>query len=554
LKAPGCYGQHVLEVRPAAPADAPLLGRYRYQGQQPDSAAALLEGRRLLQALQADGYLLAGLLRQEQRGDTTRLTVAAGELFAWLQLRPGNLDERQLLQAGYRERFYSQKPFSYQQVARLMRRIIEEAENRGYPFAQVRLDSLEIGNNQIGAALFFDPGPYITFDSLQLSGDARIGQRFLAAHLGIQPGEPFSQQRIAEAVQRLEMLPYLRLAEPPRLSFQNREARLWLTLRPRPANRFDGIVALQSRPTGGVLLTGQVDLLLQNPFGGGKLLAFNWQRLNEESQQLELGYQHPYILGSPLSLLLDGGLLKDQQQFLTRRATIALQSRQGRGLLLALAYEFKDARLLDEARGPNLASFRLHKWGVRGEYSRLDSRLNPRQGWLLEGGIMAGPKEITAVPDGSSFTTGKSLQLSGQGAAARYWMLSTRSTLVLQGQGAYLHDERLFLPDLYRLGGLRSLRGFREQSLFAARYGLLQAELRQQLGNSSYLFLFYDQGWLYYRLPATRYQDWPSGLGSGLSLQTTAGQFSLVYALGRQQHQPFSIRNSQVHFGYTSRF
>ncbi|EMR03790.1 Outer membrane protein/protective antigen OMA87 [Cesiribacter andamanensis AMV16] len=235
-------------------------------------------------------------------------------------------------------------------------------------------------------------------------------------------------------------------------------------------------------------------------------------------------------------------------------ASVQLQSRQAGGLLLGLEYQFKDARLLDAARGPNLASFRLHKWGLRAEWSRLDSRLFPRQGYRLEGGVLAGPKQITAVPDGSPVSTGKSLQLSAEWAAERYWRLAPRTTLVLQTQAAFLQDERLFLPDLYRLGGLQSIRGFREQSLFASRYGLLQAEVRQQFGNSSFLFLFYDQGWLHYRLPDTRYEDWPAGLGSGLSLQTSAGLFSLVYALGRQQHQPLSLRSSQVHFGYTSRF
>ncbi|EMR03791.1 BamA/TamA family outer membrane protein [Cesiribacter andamanensis] len=278
LLAPLCHAQHLLLLEPAGAAEGALLSRYRYQAQQPDSATALREARTVLQALQAEGYLLAQLLPLQQGPDSSRYLLAAGEPFSWLQLRPGNVEERMLLQAGYRERFYRQKPFSYQQVSQLMRRLVEAAENSGYPFAQVRLDSLQIVPGSISASLYYDPGPYITFDSLQLTGDVRIRQRFLAAHLGIEPGQPFSQQRIAEALQRLEMLPYLRLAEPPRLSFQNREARLWLTLRQRPANRFDGILGLQSRPTGGVLLTGQLDLLLQNPFGGGKLLAVNWQR------------------------------------------------------------------------------------------------------------------------------------------------------------------------------------------------------------------------------------------------------------------------------------
>ena len=553
VELPG-YGQHVLHLLPAAAADAPLLSKYRYQRQQPDSLTARRQSHAFLQQLYADGYLRAYLSDLSQSADSTTAKVVVGERYAWINLRKGNVEERLLQEAGYRERFYHQKPFSYTQLNRLMKRIVQQAENRGYPFALLRLDSLEVEENKIAAALYYDAGPYITFDSIQLASEIRLKQRFLAAHLGIKPGAPFDQQRVEEVIQKLEALPYLRLAEAPRLSFQNSEALLWLNLKRQPANRIDGILGLQSRPTGGVLLTGQVDLLLQNPFGGGKTIAVNWQRLNEESQQLELAYRHPYILKSPISLALEGALLKEQEQFLNRNVSLALQARQSRGLLLSLEYRFKDSRLLDEAKGPDLASFRVHKYGLRGEYKKLDNLLFPRQGFVLEGGVLAGPKQILRLASGSTDRLGTNLQLNAELNALGYWPLAPKTVIALKSEGALLYDANLFLPDLYRLGGLISLRGFREQSIFASRYVLFQTEMRQQLGSSSYIFLFLDQGLVYYKLPTGSYQDWPSGAGAGLSLQSQAGQFSLVYALGRQQNQPFSLRNSQVHFGYTSRF
>lgn len=544
----------MLQVQPHARADAPVVARYRYQRQQPDSLAALQEARLLLQQLYADGYLLAHFSQQYQGPDSTLVTIAAGEPYRWVSLNKGNVEERLLQQAGYRERFYRQKPFSYKQAARLMQRLVQQAENQGYPFALVRLDSLQIDENSIAASLFYDSGPYITFDSLRIEGDVRIKHRFLAAHLGILPGTPYSQQRIEEAIQHLEELPYVRLTDAPALSFQNREARLLLRLRRQAANRIDGILGMQSKPTGGILLTGQLDLFLQNPFGGGKTIAINWQRLNEESQQLDLAYRHPYLLNSPVTAILEGDLLKEQEQFLNRGARVALQARQRAGVLLSLEYQFKDTRLLDDARGADLASFRVHKYGLRGEYKKLDNQLMPRQGFSLGAEVLAGPKHISRMADGSTDNLGTNLQLNAALDAQSYWPVAARTVVAFGATAALLYDKNLFLPDLYRLGGLQSIRGFREKSLFASKYAVLQTELRQQLGNSSYIFLFYDQGLLQYRLPATNYQDWPLGAGAGLSLQAGTGQFSLVYALGHQQNQTISLRNSQVHFGYTSRF
>ncbi len=554
LTVPSAYSQHVLQLLPARAAEAGLLDQYRYQRQHTDSVAALQQAHAFLRELYADAYLGAYLTNIRRTADTTLAEVVIGKPYTLLSLKKGNVEERQLQLAGYRDRFYRQRPFSYTQISRLMERLVEQGERRGYPFALVRLDSLMVDANHISAALYYEAGPYITFDSIQLTGSVNIKQRFLAAHLGIRPGEAFNQQRIDEVVQKLQTLPYLQLAEAPRLSFQNRQAQLWLNLKPRPANRVDGILGLQSKPTGGILITGQLDLLLQNPFGGGKTMALNWQRLNEASQQLELAYRHPYILQSSISLALAGGLLKEQEQFLNRHASVALQSQQAGGVLLSLIYQFKDSRLLDKATGPDLASFRVHKYGLRGEYRKLDNALFPRRGYSLGAGVLAGPKQISRLADGTTGSLGTNLQVDATINALSYLPLARGTVVALVAEGAMLYDKNLFLPDLYRLGGLQSLRGFREKSLFASNYVLFQAELRQQFGNSSYVFLFYDQAWLTYKIPTGTYQDWPFGAGVGLSLEGGAGLFSLVYALGHQQNQPFSIRNSQVHFGYTSRF
>lgn len=554
LAQPAAYSQHVLQLLPARSEEAKLLAKYRYQQEQPDAAAAMQQAHTFLRQLYADAYLQAHFAEVSQTSDSTVVHITVGEPHTLLSLRKGNVEDRLLQAAGYRERFYRQKPFSHTQINQLMQRLVTQAERRGYPFALVRLDSLAVEENTISAALYYEAGPYITFDSIQLSGDVAIKKRYLAAHLGIRPGEAFNQQRIDEVVQKLQALPYLQLAEAPRLSFQNRQAQLWLHLKSRPANRVDGILGLQSKPEGGVLITGQLDLFLQNPFGGGKTMAINWQRLNEASQQLALAYRHPYLLNSPISLALEGGLLKEQEQFLNRHASVALQAQQAKGLLLSLVYAFKDARLLDQATGPNLASFRVNKYGLRAEYKKLDNALFPRQGYLLGGGLMAGPKEVSRLTDGATGQLGTSLQAEASLNALAYLPLARGTVLALMADGALLYDENLFLPDLYRLGGLQSLRGFREKSLFASSYVLFQTELRQQFGNSSYIFLFYDQAWLSYKMSTGTYQDWPLGAGAGLSLTSGAGLFSLVYALGHQQNQSISLRNSQVHFGYTSRF
>jgi len=115
-------------------------------------------------------------------------------------------------------------------------------------------------------------------------------------------------------------------------------------------------------------------------------------------------------------------------------------------------------------------------------------------------------------------------------------------------------SDRLFLNELYRLGGLNSIRGFNEYNFYASEYIIGTLELRVYLNNFSNVFLLYDQSYLSYDLEAAAFSDTPFGIGTGMNLQTDNGQFLLVFALGKSKDQPLDLRYSKIHFGYAATF
>jgi len=112
-----------------------------------------------------------------------------------------------------------------------------------------------------------------------------------------------------------------------------------------------------------------------------------------------------------------------------------------------------------------------------------------------------------------------------------------------------LANRQDFSNQLYRIGGLQTLRGFNEQFFFTSSYFISQMEWRLFFEEESYLFAFYDQGFLH-----TERWQLPLGLGGGFSLLTNSGLFSFALAVGRSQDIPFELANMKIHFGYLSRF
>src|SRR6185369_14938434 len=92
--------------------------------------------------------------------------------------------------------------------------------------------------------------------------------------------------------------------------------------------------------------------------------------------------------------------------------------------------------------------------------------------------------------------------------------LTSRHVIDLGVKGAYLYSPDIFTNELYRFGGLKTLRGFDEESILASAYIIGKAEYRYLLEQNSYLFAFFNQG-SYRNTSNNKYiHDTPYGFGA----------------------------------------
>ena len=117
-----------------------------------------------------------------------------------------------------------------------------------------------------------------------------------------------------------------------------------------------------------------------------------------------------------------------------------------------------------------------------------------------------------------------------------------------------LIGKNLFDNELYRIGGLKTLRGFNEQSIFASTYGVATAEYRYMIGQYDYLTVFSDVAYVEKKTESEFNSQWLTGLGAGINFRTNGGVFSLFLAVGKNQDTSFDFRATKVHFGYLNQF
>jgi translocation and assembly module TamA len=536
-----------------------------YKKTPKDSTEAVRIIKTIITGLHQQSYIIARIDTVFFKKDSATAYIFIGEKFNWVSLRKGNIDGYLLDRSGFKERFYRDKPFRYSEYNKLENAFIKLSENNGFPFASIRLDSLSFSDQGISASLNYQKGPFFTFDSINIVGKTKTKKRYLMRHIRLYKGQPFSQQRVDEAGRLLRELPFLTQTRPPEVIFAKNKATLTLFLADKKINQVDGIIGfLPGEGTNKKLLvTGELTLGLRNLFGTGKSLNVEWRKIKQASQTLDMYYIHPKLLGSSMDVKVDFNLLKQDSTFITILRKLTFTQRAGAYAKVSVIGGLKTSRILGgvyDTSSAKYADYNYYTYGLGYDRNNLDNIFYPRRGWLFSAQGYLGNKSIHTNPDFNpsyySDVRLKSVQFNLEGSMEKYTKLGKGSVLLTRiSAGSIFNDKNnLFFNDLYRIGGLKTLRGFNQNNFYASSYTVATLEYRFFTDETSYLLLFYDQGYLINELSPTSKVDYPKGFGAGVSFTTPAGIFNFVYSLGSSNDQKVSLNLSKIHFGITSRF
>ncbi|MEO8732767.1 MAG: POTRA domain-containing protein [Flavobacteriales bacterium] len=506
----------------------------------------------------AAGYLAASCDSCVHGNDTTRCYFHLGTQYRWARLAAGTIPQEIASASGFRERLYRDRPITPRQMAGLFEDLLDQCENNGFPFAMVQLDSIRQQGEGLSAVIDLTPGRAIVFDSVIVRGTVRVNPRYLQAHIGIRPGDPYNESLVQALNQRIKELPFITSKRSPYILFSPEETKLYLFLDAKNASSFNGILGVAPDPsTGKVNLTGDVDLKLRNALHHGEAIALNWRSLQDKTQNLTLGFNYPYAFNTPFGVDLGLKLFKQDSTFLQVNSRAALEYLLSRGDKVSIFVNNASSQRLGQqlVYMPGLADVKLTSYGLGLQRQHFDYLYNPRKGLGLNLEGSAGEKHSSTATYGDTVSTPQtSVQYVFDGNVTWHIPLGRRSTVRLVAQGGSMVNDQLYTNELYRIGGLKTLRGVDEASIYCSSYAIGTVEYRFLYEENGNFFLFMDQGWWEDSSQSPMKTDTPIGFGVGTSFETKAGIFGLTYALGRQFNNPIDLRGGKVYFGFTSLF
>jgi outer membrane protein assembly factor BamA len=515
----------------------------------------------LQKALFAFGYLGADVALE---GDT--VMVVKGPAVRWGRIQFCDSLSENLMQLAGGFTFKEGEPIGSDYFSGMFEKSLGYFENHGYPFVKIRFREARINTDGIfEACVQIERGPLIQIDSVEIKGKLKVSRNYFLTYTGIRPGKPYAEAMVLQAIRRTRALSWATEAQPPRLVFVDRSARVRFFLEPQKSNLFDGFLGfLPDDRTAKVNITGQMRIRLQNALSRGETVDIDWRRLQLNSRDLKARALFPCLFRTPFGPEYQIRLFQRDTLFLDVNQEFAVSYSLSGNNAIRVFYKNRGSSLVSSkgyaniTQLPDYADVKTGSYGLGLRLEESDDRFNPRKAFFIQLSAWAGNKEIrinpAINPEAYQGVKLKSTQITAETSADIFYPLIGKFVLLNGWRAGMFIGEKLLLNESFRLGGLRSLRGFDEESIFASSYFTGNLELRYLPDRSTNLFAFFNGGW-YESKNVNRYQsDRPYGFGTGIQFLTKAGQFAFTYALGGQRGFSPSLRTAKIHFGITSSF
>jgi outer membrane protein assembly factor BamA len=454
--------------------------------------------------------------------------------------------------------------FARQDLVAEIAYLVDYFENRGYPFCKVTLDSLVLTDARTEGAslrieLLVDPGPLVLIGEIDVRGNVQTREHVIIRELRMAAGDVYSQKEVDKIPGELMRLGYFRWVNPPRLELHdNGSGRLIIELQEGSANKFDGILGYNPATSdNNGFISGFVNLEFGNLFGTGREVDANWERRSENSQQFRLRYAEPWILGFPFGAEGSIEQIIQDTSYVERKFDFGLNYIYNEHL--SLFAQLGRRRISPDSAGVahfGIPPSRSTDVGLAMTFNSLENPLNPDKGVVYSAAFQWSRKTVDLPLPGqdSRLAAFDQKRLSVDFEAYIPLFRFQVFALTLHGRQVTSDEPVVPITEQYRLGGSKSLRGYREEQFRGSRIAWSNLEYRFLFGRYARFFGFLDLGYFYReeaqaeRIVAT--DAWQTGYGIGLRIDTKVGLFGVDYGLARGD----SFSDGKVHVGLSNEF
>jgi hemolysin activation/secretion protein len=492
------------------------------------------------------GYFNLQIKEKEQKNDTIIYKVIYGNDFPYLLIQTdataGQSDKKDSLLMSTDQ---------YQDYAH---KLLEKYAKEGKVFTQVSLKNInQLNDSTMAAQLVINESKTRELSEIIIKGYKDFPRSFIKYYLGIKKFTPFNKDRIIKKSKNLNDIAFAQQIKEPQVQFTKDSTLLYMFIEKTRSNRFEGFLGFTNNDQQELQLNGDLDLRLNNNFNYGEQFKLKYKNNGQDQERFTIGIKLPYLFQSPVSLSADLAFFRQDSTFSTSEQFIGANYQINSAVELKAGGRFNKSTSLQDQ--PTIVSdttvldYEASSYRV-GTEIRLPSNIKanlPLVNFIdLEVGI--GNRSLINESDNDAKQQQWSVNLNNKW----YIPVNKRQFIYLGNFNQWLISDEYVTNELYRFGGMKNVRGFPENSLFADFYTTLQTEYRYILSKNLFAHSVFDLA--YYENQVQNINKNLYSFGFGIGLKTGGGILRLILANGNETNQSIKLNQTQFHLNFSSFF
>lgn len=447
---------------------------------------------------------------------------------------------------------------SYNEVEKFLNQKIIDAEKEGFALSKIKLENIKRKNLIIYADLNFKSEKKRSVNSIILSQiNPKENKYFPKGHLKQLNkkylNKTFNQEVVKELHDDINSYEFVTQTKYPQILFTNDSTKIYTYIEKRKANTFDGYIGFSNDENKKTTLNGYLDIALLNTLHAGEQFSLYWKSDGNKQTTFNTKLEIPYIFQSSLGLKAQLNIFKQDSTFQNTKTAIDLGYYLNYNTRIYLGYQSTESSDIQNTNSSTISDYKNTFTTSTFEYKKPDytNNLFPKKTYLNLV-IGYGKRDTNNNPN----TAESSKQFYTNLNLSYNFELNKKNFIYINSQNFYLKSKNYISNELFRFGGLNSIRGFAENSLQGNNVNLILTEYRYLTAKNLYLHTIIDYGIFQ---DQTNFNNGKKNsnlfsLGAGLGLLTESGFLKIIIANGRVNKEKIKFYNSILTICYNVKF
>lgn len=422
---------------------------------------------------------------------------------------------------------------------------LQALEKKGYSLAKLQLANIRKKGNSLVADLKIETGKQRVVNEIVFSGYDKMPEGHKRNIRRLYKNKTFNQETLHNLYNDVGKYRFINQPKYPEILFTTDTTKVYVYVEKAKPSRFDGLIGFANDEANSkIVFSGYLDLLLVNFVNTGEEFSLYWKSDGKEQRTFNASIELPYIFKSRFGVKAALNIFKQDSTFQNTKTAIDIGYYFNYNTRVYLGYQSTESSDIQNQNNFSINDYKNRFATANLDYVdyKIDDFLFPEKTRIFfKTGI--GSRDSNLQKNGQFFAE----------ANLRHNLYLNQKNIVnIKSFNYYLNSDTYIVNELYRFGGINSIRGFQESSLQANFLSSVLTEYRYVLAPNLYVHSIIDYG--YFVDETSDIRDSLLGLGFGFGLQTRTGLLNLVYANGSTGDQTIKLSNSVVHLSLKANF